>query len=180
MGNTQPQTKTSITPTSAPRSPWATKAQPLSHAAYRHAPAHPTRRAPPYARGPNVQHSAAAEGRRLQCIVRPSPPSLKLLIARAGREPLGGPPALKAAGPTRAYHKHASPVEPLATLGTSRQVGHATTTCSPQRWTYPATEHVVPETSLHAAKHTISIYHIFAATDQLTIRRSRCPRRGPS
>jgi hypothetical protein len=45
---------------------------------------------------PNVQHSAAAEGRRLQCIVRPSPPRLKLLIAP------GRPPA------TRRSNRHAS------------------------------------------------------------------------
>jgi hypothetical protein len=61
----------------------------------------------PTLNAPNVQHSAAAEGRRLQCIVRRSPPSLKLLIALAGRDPPRGPPAAHVARPPRGYHKHA-------------------------------------------------------------------------
>jgi hypothetical protein len=105
-------TTTSIRRASPQRAPWTRESQPTSHAAYRRAPAQPTRRAQPYVPGPNVQRSAATEGRQLQRTVRRPPPRLMLLIAPAGREPLRGPPAAHVARPPRGYHKHAGRGQP--------------------------------------------------------------------
>jgi hypothetical protein len=46
-----------------------------------------------YAPVPNVQHSAAADGRRLQCIVRHAAVGVHRNVNLAGPEPLGGRPA---------------------------------------------------------------------------------------
>jgi hypothetical protein len=89
------------------------------------APAPPTRRALATLNEPNVQHSAAAEGRRLQCSVRPRPRRLNLLIAPAGRGPLGGhsprtplghrePTTGTQAGVSRVHRQPASPARTSA------------------------------------------------------------------